>query len=459
MNQTNIKKNSVVEIEITGMSTDGKGIGKTESGFAVFIPETAIGDKVMAKIVKVNKNYAFGIVESIEKQSEHRICSDCDVFSKCGGCCFRHISYEHELEIKQDFVKNNITRIGGINDVEVMPVHPSPAVDHYRNKSQYPIGRDNDGNVVIGFFAKRSHRIVDNSFCKLQPEFFADIVLTLKKFITENNVSVYDEKTHTGLFRHLFIRHAVVTNEVMVCLIINGKSIPKSDLLIDELLKSNKNISSVTLNINKQPNNVILGKKVLPLYGKPHITDELCGLTFDISPLSFYQINHDSAQNLYSIAASMAELKGDEILVDLYCGTGTIGLTMADKVKLLIGVDVVPDAIENAKQNAKQNDIENAWFICGDAKFATSKLKSQQLSPDVVILDPPRKGCDMQVLEQVSLMQPKKIVMISCDSATLSRDLKVLTGLGYVTKKIQPVDMFPRTNHVECVVFMTRTDK
>lgn len=458
MNEINLKKNDIVQAEIVDISTDGRGIGKTVNNFTVFIPEAAVGDVVMVKLLKIGKNYAFGKIETIVSQSPNRIVPNCDVFNRCGGCSFRHITYESELKIKHGYVKNNLKRIGGI-DIDIPPVYPSPDIDHYRNKAQYPIGIDTNGDVNIGFYAKRSHRLIGESFCKLQPEYFGDIVEAVKDFIIKNDLSVYDEVTNKGLFRHLFIRQATTTNEVMVCFVINGNSVPMSDLLVEKLLKINKNISSITVNINKNKTNVILGKKGHILYGKNHITDQLCGLTFDISALSFYQVNHDSAENLYSIAAEMADLKGNEILVDLYCGTGTIGLTMADKVKMLIGVDVVPDAIKNAIQNAKQNHIDNAWFICGDAKFATAKLKSQQLSPDIIVLDPPRKGCDQEVLQQISMMQPKKIVMISCDSATLARDLKALTNFGYTLQKVQPVDMFPRTYHVECVVLMSRTEK
>lgn len=455
MNQITIKKNDIFPISITRMSTDGKGIGKTDNNFTIFVPETCVGDLINVKIVKVNKNYAFGIIDKIIEPSKSRIDSDCKIFSQCGGCSFRHMTYDEELIVKRDFVKSNLTRIGRI-DTEVFPVSPSPQTDNYRNKAQYPIGTNANGEVLVGFYANRSHRIIDNHGCKLQPSFFQDIVDTVKEFITENDISTYDETNNKGLFRHLFIRYGKNTNQVIVCLVINGKNIPHADILVEKLLNTNNNIVSITVNINTENTNVILGKKIYNIYGKEHITDVLCNLSFDISALSFYQINHDAAENLYSIAATMADLKGNEILVDLYCGTGTIGLTMAHKVKMLIGVDVVPDAIKNAIENAKQNKVENAWFICGDAKYATAKLKYQRLSPDVVILDPPRKGCNEEVLNQVSLMSPSKIVMISCDSATLARDLKILTQLGYETKKVQPVDMFPRTPHVETVVLLSR---
>ena len=449
-------KNEIVKIEITDITDEGNGVGKVD-GFTIFVPGTAVGDKLRVRLVKLQKHFGYGIIEEMLEPSPDRIEMDCSVYRQCGGCSLRHISYQAELAIKQNWVTQHLRRIGGIT-APVLPIIGSPQQDRYRNKTQCPI-RDDGQGVCLGMFGKRSHRVIQCTDCKLNPPHFELILQTVQDFCKEQHISTYNEEKHDGLLRHVYIRDAQATDETMVCLVINGDEIPHSDLLIKQLIANCPSVKSIVLNINKAKTNVILGKTCKTLWGKDHITDILCGVKIELSPLSFYQVNREGAEQLYHIAADFAELTGNELLLDLYCGAGTIGLSMAHKVHELIGVEIIPAAIENAKQNAINNGITNARFICDDAKGAAAMLKQQGLTPNVVILDPPRKGCEPEVLQTVADMNPQRIVMVSCNSATLARDLAVLQTLGYQTIKAQPVDMFPRTTHVETVVLITRVDK
>lgn len=450
-----IKKNDIIELEITDISGQGSGIGRYD-GMAVFVPLTAVGDKINARILKVKKNYAFAKIENIITPSESRIDSDCECFSKCGGCVFRHLSYDEELKIKQKRVSDALERIGKISDFKMNDIIGCESPNNYRNKSQIPFGKDKNGDVVMGFYGNHSHRIVGTGECMLHPTEFDDIVQIVKKWVTKYRIDVYNEFTHNGLLRHLYIRHARNTNELMVCLVINGNSVPHIEELIALLTDYSENIKSIVLNINKEKTNVILGKKCKTVYGSDFITDILCGLRFNISPLSFYQVNRNQAERLYTIAAEYAALTGDEFLIDLYCGTGTIGLSMAKKAKKVLGVEIIPQAIENAKENTIMNGIENAEFICSDASAAAEKLTKDNTLPDVVIVDPPRKGCDSSVIDSICKMSPKRVVYVSCDPETLARDLQIFEEKNYKVIKVTPVDMFPRTQHVETVVLMSR---
>ncbi len=452
-----IKKNDIITTEIEEITGQGSGIAKID-GMAVFVPQTAVGDKINAHILKVKKNYAFAKVESIITPSENRIQPDCECYSKCGGCVFRHIAYEEELKIKQRRVFDALTRIGGLHDFDMGEIIGCKSPNSYRNKAQMPVGRDNDGSVITGFFAPHSHRIVKTDSCALQLDEFNAIIRVVKNWITENNISVYDETTHKGLVRHIYLRRSAEGAQIMVCLIINGKNLPNTDTLTEKLILANKNITSIILNINTNNTNVILGNKCITIYGSDTISDTLCGLKFNISPLSFYQVNRDQTERLYALAAEYAELTGSELLIDLYCGAGTIGLSMADKVKSLIGVEIVPEAIQNAKENAKTNGIHNAEFICADAEAAAKLLAKRRTRPDVVIIDPPRKGCAPSVIDSICEMSPSRVVYVSCDPETLARDLKLFDEKGYKTEKVTPVDMFPRTGHVETVVLMSRVE-
>lgn len=448
-----LKKNQIEEAEITAMSSDGNGIAKID-GMVVFVPYTAVGDKLKIRIVKVQKNYSFGIIEEILQPSPDRVDDHCPVYKKCGGCAFRHISYEAELRHKAEFVQSNLRRLGGLDPV-MLPITPSPLVQGYRNKAQYPI-REYDGKIEAGFFAKRSHRVISCASCDLQPTFFEQILEYTKQFLEEYHISAYDEQTGKGKVRHLYIRCGEVSGEVMVCLVVNSERLPHAAEYVEGLLKVCPQVVSVVLNINREQNNVILGQKCITLYGKDTIEDTLCDVRFELSPLSFYQVNRQAAEKLYRLAAEMAQFEGNELLIDLYCGAGTIGLSMASKVRELIGVEIVPDAVENAKENAKRCGVENARFICADAKEAAAQLAAENLHPDVIVVDPPRKGCDLEVLQAIAAMAPKRLVMISCNSASLARDCKELEALGYHLEKAAPVDLFPRTTHVETVVLLSK---
>lgn len=453
----NLKKNEIHETTITGMTTEGSGVGRV-NGTAVFITNTAVGDVIKTKIIKTSKNYAIGRVEEIIKPSPDRTEPDCEYFTQCGGCAYRHITYEAECNIKYQRVKDAITRIGGFDKLPIKPLVAGKSRNHYRNKAQLPIGTDSKGNLVMGFYAYHSHRIVNSDFCKLQPTSFSAISKIVREWAIKHKIQPYNEANHKGLLRHLYIRTAEVTGEIMVCLIINGDSVPHTDELTEKL-KEIAGFKSLQLNINKEKTNVILGKRCKALYGSEYITDILCGLKFNISPLSFYQVNRTQAEKLYSIAQEYAQLKDNDVLLDLYCGTGTIGLTMAHKVKKLVGVEIIPQAIENAKKNAQLNNISNAEFICADATEASIKLEKRGIKPTVIIVDPPRKGCDKQLIETISKMSPQRVVYVSCDSATMARDIKIFNELGYVPQEVTPVDMFPGTCHVESVVLLSKVHK
>ena len=454
MNSNNImiRKNAVIPLEITGASYAGKGIGRYEN-MVVFVNGAVKGDKVKAHILKVAKTHAFAKADEIIEPSADRIGVDCNVFDKCGGCVFRNISYEAELELKYQRLADAIKRIAKI-DVVPDPVVGMKNTEGYRNKAQYPVGAG-DGGVNMGFYAPHSHRIIDCRDCKLHPKIFGKVLEVIGDWIDEKIISVYDETSHTGLLRHVYVRYGEISGEIMVCLIINGRKLPHSDALINGLTQKISDIKSICLNFNTKRTNVILGEKTEVLYGSDHITDMLCGLKFRISPLSFYQVNRTGAETLYSLGAEYAGLSGNETLVDLYCGTGTIGLTMAGRVKRLIGVEIIPQAVEDAKYNAEMNGIKNAEFICGDASGAAKRFVENGLKPDVVIVDPPRKGCSQEVIDAISVMSPEKVVYISCDPETLARDIAVFYEKGYLAERITPVDMFPRTAHVETVVMLS----
>ena len=453
MEKYTLTKNQDIEIEITGITTEGRGVGHYE-GMAVFVPNTAVGDVIDCHIIKTKKNYAIGKIKSIIKAAEDRIIPDCDVFEKCGGCVFRHINYTAEAEMKRQRVKDAFERIGHI-EIEPEKIIKSGRTNRYRNKAQFPVRSDKNG-ISMGFFAANSHRVIDCRDCMLQPVEFARILRVFEKWIKKNAITVYNEETKKGLLRHIYIRKAFETNQIMVCAVINGHNLPKKDELIIALIKECDNIASITVNENTNDSNVILGKKCYTVWGADYIEDILCGVRVRISPLSFYQINHDQAQLLYEKAAEYANLSKDDVLLDLYCGAGTIGLSMADKVKKVIGVEIIPEAIEDAKINAEINGITNAEFICGDAPEAAEILKDRGIKPDVIIVDPPRKGCAAELLDTIVEMNPKRLVYVSCDPATLARDCAILKEKGYEVKKVTPVDMFPRTAHVETVVLLSR---
>ncbi len=453
-----IKKNQLVEMEITGITNEGNGVGRTE-GFAVFVPQTAVGDVVRVQIVKVLKSYAFGIINEILTPSPSRQEPDCPVFRKCGGCAFRHINYAEELKVKSSFVSDSFKRLGGF-ELECEPILGCDETDSYRNKAQYPVAMQ-DGKAVCGFYANRSHRVIPYTGCRLQPVIFKKIVDHVMKFLNDNKIPAYDETTGKGLIRHIYIRKGFHSGEIMVCLVSKTKSaVNLMEQMITEtgLLAKFPDIKSVVVNVNPDNTNVILGENNITVYGSDCIEDVMCGNKITLSPMSFYQVNTEQAEKLYGIAAEFADLKGDEEVFDLYCGAGTIGLSMIDKIKHLTGVEVVKQAVENAAANAKANSIENADFICGDAGEIADRLQKEGKHPDVIIVDPPRKGCDVLTLDAIVKMAPEKIVMISCNPATAARDCKILCSEenGYKLERVKGVDLFPRTVHVECVVLLSK---
>lgn len=454
----NLQKNQEFELYIDGISTDGYGIGRVEQPdgrkMAVFVPFTAVGDTILCRIVKVQKTYAFGKMMRLITPSSDRVNADCPAFGKCGGCAFRHVSYAAEQRYKQQRVQDAMARIAGW-DGTVQPIVSCADPDRYRNKAQYPVTAGEHGPTA-GFYAVHSHRVIPQNDCLLQPAIFSTLVETVLVWARENGVAPYDETTGTGLLRHIYIRHGKRTGELMVCLVCTSGKLPAADKLVTAVLSVAPQVVSIMVNLNRKDTNVVLGQDSFVLYGTDTITDVLCDMTFSLSPLSFYQVNRDQAEILYTLAAEEAALTGDETVLDLYCGTGTIGLSMAAKAGRIIGVEVVPEAIEDAKQNAARNGVHNARFLCADAAAAAKQLKSEGLAPDVVIVDPPRKGCDESVLTTIAEMNPCRIVYVSCDPATLARDCKRLAELGYTVRRVTPVDMFPRTSHVESVVRLDR---
>ncbi|MBQ8862408.1 MAG: 23S rRNA (uracil(1939)-C(5))-methyltransferase RlmD [Clostridia bacterium] len=442
-------KNDIVTLEITDITLGGAGVGKTEEGYVLFVPGTAPGDIIKAKILKTLASYGYAKVEEILTPSPDRIEVDCPVFSKCGGCVFRHISYEKELEIKKKLVDTQFERIGGL-DIRCEGITPSPQSRGYRNKAQFPVGSDENG-LYFGFFAQHSHRIIKCENCALHPEFYEQILAAIKKWGDRYAISAYNEETKKGLLRHVYVRNGRQSGEIIVCLVATGNT-PKTKELISALLATGLNIVGVVLCINKKEDNEILSDNFRVLWGKGYMTDTLCGVEFDISPRSFYQVNHDGAEALYGIAAEYARLTGSETVIDLYCGTDTIGLSMAKKAKKLIGIEIIPDAVKNAAANAARAGIENAEFICADAGKAALELAARGIKPEVIIVDPPRKGLSDDVIAAIADMAPERVVMISCNSATAARDAKKLDEAGYTAVKMRAVDMFARTGHVETVV-------
>lgn len=448
-----LSKNDDIKLNIDSLTSEGSGIGRYD-GFAVFVRGVVPGDEITAHIIKCSKNYAIAIVKDIIKPSKYRIESDCPVSDKCGGCSFRNVSYDEELKYKRTRVNDALERIGKL-DIEVEEIIGADCTQNYRNKAQYPVSIC-DGELFAGFYAYKSHRIICCDDCKLQPIEFKAGLDAFRIWAEKADITSYDENTGKGLLRHIYFRKGFATGDIMACAVMNSGKLPQSELLVSLLKEKVAGLKSVVININREKSNVILGKESKTLWGDDYISDELLGKKFVISPNSFYQVNHAQCEKLYSKARDYANFGGDEVLLDLYCGVGTIGLTMADSVKQLVGIEIIPQAIENAKINAKLNNIDNAKFICADAPKGAEILKSEGIKPDVIILDPPRKGCAPSLFDTVCQMNPKRIVYVSCDSSTLARDLKILEEKGYKTKKVSAVDMFPRTPHIEAVCLLER---
>ncbi|MCX7748162.1 MAG: 23S rRNA (uracil(1939)-C(5))-methyltransferase RlmD [Clostridia bacterium] len=449
-----LKKNEKYSVEITGMTHEGQGVGRINN-FTVFVEGAITGEKVETLIIKLNKTYAVGKLLNIIESSPSRRKPFCEVYKRCGGCNLQHLHYEEQLKFKTNLVEENIKRIGKIQDVHI---HPTIGMDNhlnYRNKAQYPVG-SGDSGINVGFYATRSHNIIDHPVCHIQSEVSDKVKSIVKKFILDHKISIYDEKSEKGLLRHIMTRVGFKTGEVMVVLVINGSDLPHKDQLIYRLQSTLENVKSIILNINTQNSNVILGSKNKVIYGSETIIDTIGQFKFHISPLSFFQVNPLQTQVLYQKALDYAGLTGNEIVFDLYCGIGTITLFLSQKAKKVYGVEIVEDAVHDARKNAQLNHIENVEFMTGGAEKVIPEVYAKGIMADVVVVDPPRKGCDEVLLKTLIQMQPHRIVYVSCNPSTLARDLKYLEENDFKTSEIQPVDMFPHTAHVECVVGIHR---
>ena len=449
------RKNDIVTLDIEDCGVDGEGIGKAD-GFTVFVKDAVIGDRVTAKIMKAKKNYGYGRLMEILKPSPYRVEPKCAFARQCGGCQLQALSYEQQLAFKEKKVRGHLERIGGFTELPMEPIIGMDEPYHYRNKAQFPVGKNKEGRIITGFYAGRTHTIIENRDCALGVSQNKEVLDRVIAHMEAYGIEPYNEETGKGLVRHILIRYGFFTGEVMVCLVLNGSSIPQKETLIEHLLEI-PGMTSITINVNKKRSNVILGEEIRLLWGKPYITDKIGDISYQISPLSFFQVNPLQTGKLYSKALEYADLHGEETVWDLYCGIGTISLFLAQKAKFVRGVEIIPAAIENANDNARLNSIENVEFFVGKAEeVLPAEYKKNGIYADVIVVDPPRKGCEESLLATMIEMQPKRIVYVSCDSATLARDLKYLCERGYELKKVCPVDQFGGTVHVETVVLLGR---
>lgn len=458
------KKNDIVTIEIIDMGVDGEGIGKVD-GFTLFVKDALIGDVAEVKVMKAKKNYGYARLMKLVTPSPDRVEPLCPVARQCGGCQIQALSYAKQLEFKNRKVRGNLIRIGGFAEAfvdEIMePICGMNDPFHYRNKAQYPVGTDKEGNLIAGFYAGRTHQIISNLDCVLGADVNKEILTRILNYMREFGITAYEEETGKGLVRHVLIRYGFTTKEIMVCLVINGTQLPYKEKLA-AVLSEIEGMTSITYSVNQENTNVIMGKDIYPIWGQNYITDYIGNVKYQISPLSFYQVNPVQTEVLYGQALAYADLTGNEMVWDVYCGIGTISLFLAQKAKKVYGVEIVPQAIEDAKRNAEINEIDNAEFFVGKAEEVLpqyfqeyARLHSgEHVRADVIVVDPPRKGCEESVLETMVNMEPERIVYVSCDSATLARDLKYLCANGYELKKVRAVDMFPHTGHVETVCLL-----
>lgn len=454
-----MKKNDLIKLQIEDITNLGFGVGKV-SGAVVFVSGAVPGDVCEVRIIKTASSYYIGKAERIITPSEIRVTGRCNN-QRCRACAYREIKYEEELNIKRGTVRAAFLK-EGLSDIEVLPTTPSPRLTEYRNKAQYPIARTKSGDYVIGFFAPKSHNVCEAADCPMTPRVFKDIIEHLRAFFKRWELSVYDEERGCGLLRHIYLRRSERSGEVLLTLVINGSSLPHSDELIDSLTSTFPFICGILLNVNEKSTNIILGDEYITLFGKDYLTDTLAGVELKISAPAFYQVNHGTATNIYEEARRLAALQGSQTVLDLYCGAGSIGLSMAKDAGELIGIEIVESAVECARYNADKNGIKNAKFYTGDAQYAEKFLENaerergEKIVPDVVILDPPRAGCASELISFISSLSPKRIVYISCNPTTLARDVKLFRSLGFSTDKVLPMDMFPMTGHVETVVCLTR---
>lgn len=454
-----MKKNEKIVVTIEDIGVGGEGIGKVD-GYTLFVKDAIIGDTVEAVITKAKKNYGYAKMLNVLEASPNRVEKRCPVARQCGGCQIQELDYDAQLAFKAKKVYGNLERIGGFEpeclDAVMQPICGMENPFHYRNKAQFPIGTDKEGNIVTGFYAGRTHQIIPNMECALGVDVNQQILKIIVDFMNKYGVSAYDEEMQRGLVRHVLIRYGFTTKEIMVCIVINGDKIPKSEKLVDKLVQI-EGMTSITYSVNRENTNVIMGKEIGILWGQGYITDYIGDVKYQISPLSFFQVNPLQTEKLYGLALEYAGLEGNETVWDLYCGIGTISLFLAQKAKKVYGVEIIPQAIDDARNNAKINGIENAEFFVGKAEeVLPEQYEKNNVYADVIVVDPPRKGCDETLLRTMVQMAPERIVYVSCDSATLARDLKYLCENGYELKKVRPVDQFPMTVHVETVCLLSR---
>ena len=445
-------KNQTYETVITDYTAEGQGVAHVE-GCAVFIPNAIVGERVLVRIEKAAKNWAAGKITQILEKSPHRVQRECPLSASCGGCDFWHMDYEEETRLKADRVKQCLNRIGGENLTEI-PILSAPTCHGYRNKAQYPVARKKE-RAYAGFFRAGTHEVVENARCRILPEETDRVKDIVIDYVNQNKVTVYDEAAHKGLLRHIYVRRGAVSGQILVCLAINGRAIPRPEALIEKL-KAIPGFTTLVLSVNTKKGNAVLGDEFITLYGPGYIEDTLCGLTFRLSPRSFYQVNHHQAQRLYDAAITQAGITKDDTVLDLYCGVGTITLAMAKAAGKVIGIEVIPQAVEDAKDNAKRNGIENAEFFCGDAGAAALELEAKGIKADVVVVDPPRKGLNADTIEALARFAPRRIVYVSCDPATLARDVALLKERGYALQNAMAADLFPRCAHVESIVCLEK---
>ena len=451
------RKNDLVTLEIEDCGIDGEGIGKAD-GFTVFVKDAVIGDTVTAKIIKAKKNYGYGRLMEVVKPSSYRVEPKCAFARQCGGCQLQALSYDQQLEFKTNKVKGHLERIGGFTDIPMEPIIGMDELFHYRNKAQFPVGRNKEGKIVTGFYAGRTHNIIENRDCALGVSENKEVLDRVISHMEKYGIEPYNEATGKGLVRHILIRYGYFTKEVMVCLILNGNKLTKEDILV-ESLREIPGMTSITINVNKKRSNVILGEEIRLLWGQGYITDKIGDISYQISPLSFYQVNPQQTEKLYRKAISCAKLTGKETVIDAYCGTGTIGLIASSRAKHVIGVELNRGAIKDAISNAKRNHIHNVTFYNEDAGQFMVEMAEKGEHADVVIMDPPRTGSDEAFLSSVVRLAPDKVVYVSCGPETLARDLKYLTKHGYRMKECTPFDLFPFTKHVETVCLLSKLHK
>lgn len=448
-------KNEIYEATVTDYTAEGAGVAHIE-GCAVFIPNAIAGERVRLRLEKVGKTWAAGKIVEILEKSPHRVNRECPVAKLCGGCDFWHMDYDEECRMKAQRVTDCLNRLAG-EHLDRVPILAAPSCTGYRNKAQYPVAQK-QGRAYAGFFRAGSHEVVENRRCYILPEEADAVKEAVMNHVNRFHISVYDETTGQGLLRHIFVRRGAVSRQVLVCLVVNGESFPQAHRLIGQL-RQIPGFVSLVLSVNKKKGNTVLGDRFITLYGPGYMEDTLCGLVFRLSPRSFYQVNHSQAQRLYETAISMAGISREDTVLDLYCGVGTITLAMARAAGKVIGVEVIPQAVEDARDNARRNGIENAEFLCADAGKAALALEEQGVHPDVAVVDPPRKGLSSDAIEALGRMGPKRIVYVSCDPATLGRDVALLKERGYLLAAAQAADLFPRCAHVETVVLMSRVSK